>query len=119
MQRGGWVGLLAVFGLALQPALFSQLGTLLAPVLPALKQAAKLQPARLGGLFDDPEADGRGEVESRGGQHRGHKPCSLNVEVGHQQAGYEAAHDALDRQHVHPPPVPGHQPKYGGHKGDR
>ena len=82
-----------------------------------LQSCASSGPQRLS--LDGPEADRGGKVESRGGQHRGHQPCALHVEVGHQQAGHQPAHHALHRHHVQPAPVPGQQPEDGGQKDQR
>ena len=109
----GWVwGGLGFFGTFGFPVGFV-LGALLTPVAPAVMPGDEVDPASLDGFSDGPEADRGGKVQSRGGQHAGHQPCALDVEVGDQQTGHEPAHHALGREHMEPTPVPGQQPKDG------
>ena len=97
---------------------FALFGTLLAPVLPAVERALQMEPVILHGFFDDPEADGRGEVEAGKGKRGGHQPGALDVEVADQKPGHEAAKYAFHGDHVHPAPMPGREAKGCGQKGE-
>jgi len=105
-------------GFALGPPFFSNLGALFAPIAPAVMPGDGVEPAIVDAFFEDPEADREGKVESRGGQHAGHQPGSLPIEVAHQQIGHEPAQHALDGQLMEPAPVPGQQGEGGRQKDD-
>jgi hypothetical protein len=111
------LGLFGAAAFALGLALGLPLGALFAPVAPAILPGAEEEPAVRDVFLDGPEADCGGKAESGGGQHAGHQPGALDVEVGYQQAGDELAHHALGGQHVKPAPVPGEQREDGGQKG--
>ena len=97
----------------------TQFGALGAQLAPPVTPGAELSPAVGDAFADDPETDGGGKVESGGGEHGSHHPGALQVEVNHQQAGHEAAYDALHRKHVQPAPMPRQEAKDGGQKGER
>ena len=65
------------------------------------------------------EADVGGKVESGSSQHGGHDPGALQIQIEHKQARHEPAHDAFDRNHMHPAPVPRQQAQDRGQEGER
>src|ERR1019366_1351381 len=54
LQRVGWTALFAAQVLVLKPAFFLEFSALFAPVLPAVKPTANVQPVILGGFPNDP-----------------------------------------------------------------
>ena len=77
-----------------------------------------MNPALFNAFLESPEADGGGEVEPGCGENAGHQPRALNVDVADQQRGDEPADDALNRQQMHPAPMPRQQAEDSGHENE-
>ena len=104
---------LAGFGLRGAPGLAFgfALGADFAPVAEAVAPGEGEEPAVFDALFEGPEADGGGKVETGGGEDDSDQPGTLDVDVADEQSGDEPAHYTLDGEDMEPAPVPWQEPK--------